>query len=234
MKWFGLLLGILTLSAQAQVIITLRGIEYSKDRHEQWSNIAISDTDSLYQKLVEDLKKNHARDAEVISVAVNAGKKATIESVVEIIYPCEQEPSSMGSSPAAGDASWLTREKPKIPLGFANLFNPYTMPPIPSSFEPRNTGSTLEVTDNGHEKNSYSITLNYEHVRWVGWDQFSFNPSGKGINYGDQPKFIRRALHISLSLKEGTWQFVGFRDAWARDSAVGAKVAFFVRVDAIR
>lgn len=234
MKWFGVLLGILTVSAQAQVIITLRGIEYSKDRHEQWSNIATSDTNSLYLKLVEDIKKNHARDAEVISVAVNAGKKATIESIVEIMYPCEREPSSMGSLSGAGGASLLAPEAPKLPMGFTNLSNPFTLPPIPPAFVPRNTGSTLEVTSNGHEKHFHSITLNYEYVRLVGWDQFTFNASGKGINYGDQPKFIKRALNISISLQEGTWQFIGFRDAWSKDSAVGDKVAFFVRVDAIR
>ncbi len=235
MKLLGFLFCALNLLAQAQEIVTLRAIEYTKERHEHWLGVATTDTGSFYTELLGDLKNNRASDAEVLSIAVNSGKKSTIEAIQEIVYSTEYEPPDLPSQQSIGGLSeFKPREEPKVPIGFQNLLNSFQLQPIPNTFEPRNTGSTLEVSSEGHSNNSYSIWLDYEIVRLIGWDKFSSSALRKGLNYGDYPRFVCRRLNIALTVKESTWQFIGFRDAWGETSPEGAKVAFFVRVDAIR
>ena len=89
-----------------------------------------SDATELRKQVQEMVAKNEAKVLETQMITARSGQKATTEAIHELIYPTEYEPPSL---PCGGnDPSSITTMK-------SNLA------PIPTAFETRNLGSTLEV-----------------------------------------------------------------------------------------
>lgn len=93
-----------------------------------------ADATKLRDTLQEMVEKKEASVFETMMLIARSSQKATTESIHEFLYPTEYEPAS-GAPDAGGKTTSPTT--PSIPQ---NIF-----PAVPTAFEPRNLGSTLEI-----------------------------------------------------------------------------------------
>lgn len=225
MKNVFLIWGALLTYCGATEIATLRAIEYPAARHAHWFSYATTKPNTLFQELQKDLQQKKALDVELISIATRSSSKSTMENREELIYPCEQEGWDLGAP--------MPFVPPKIPPtvpGYKNLVSIDAQVQTPTTFEPFFVGATFECEITKREK-AYDCQCSFEYRSHCGWIKFSANILRKGIFYPDMPKFDICRLTPRVTIPPSTWQFVGFCDAWRKDSASGAKVALFLRVD---
>jgi hypothetical protein len=110
-------------------------VEFVEMSHEALTKLlflakpASSDATKLREQIQEMVGKNEAKVLETMICAARSGQKATCESIHEFIYPTEYEPPTLPCD-VSGNKS--------------NDQGP-TTPPIPTAFDTRNLGSTLEI-----------------------------------------------------------------------------------------
>jgi len=97
-----------------------------------------SDATPLRTKLQELLEKNEAKLLDTQLVVAKSGQKATAESIAEFIYPTEYEAAGPPAPPRQA-----SDQKPAPPKEQERPFDPVKL--IPTAFDTRNVGSTLEV-----------------------------------------------------------------------------------------
>jgi hypothetical protein len=137
----------------------------------------------------------------VLSSAINISSpsKVIAESVTERMYPTEYEPPTLPCAPLEPE-----REK-KPPATFGEWIGDMASHAVPTSFETRNTGTTLEaeVTRVFGEKTTWEVKIAVDDVRYLGKD--SFGPDSLMIT---MPVFSSFRSTTSLRLKEGQWQLL--------------------------
>lgn len=152
------------------------------------------------------------------AVRVETGTKSTVESILEHIYPTEYEPpvgDKNGSSPAA-DAL-------PMPQWAA----------VPTAFETRNTGTTLEavVRSVSGKTKTWDIWLSLESVKLEGDSEYGFPLMGIKM-----PDFSSYRAGGILRLQEGAWQLLSAQSAPpnADGSPTGKTRVAIVRLDRVR
>ena len=158
-----------------------------------------------HDEVILSVGRGSARLEEMIVVRTRSGQRAKVESIAEKIYPTHF--ASPSANPAATTASATT--KPSAGAGStpgqSGAAAAATAEVLPTEFEIRNAGTTLEVEPIvGPDGITVDVTLAPEIVTLLGMD--TFGDPARGIV---QPRFLSRKLSTSISLKGGTTAFVG-------------------------
>jgi hypothetical protein len=123
-------------------------------------------------------------------VVTHSGQRAVTEAVLEKRYPTEFEPPQVPQTVVIGPPA--PAEKPKMDVA------------IPTAFETRNMGATLEVepvvSPNGEWIN---LNLVPQRVDLLGFDSYDAVSIAVGTAKIDQPKFTTAKVTTSLSLRSG-------------------------------
>lgn len=129
------------IDAPKQVQVQVEFVEMS---HEALTKLlflakpASADATKLREQVQEMVAKNEAKVLETLLSTSKSGQKATTEAIHEFIYPTEYEPPQLpGSFGKADDAVPPSPAPPNKP---SPLFNG-----VPTAFDTRNLGSTLEI-----------------------------------------------------------------------------------------
>ncbi len=118
-------------------------VEYVEMPHTALTNLLFladpktSDATGLRKQVQEMVLKNEAMVLETQLISGKSGEKVTTESVSELIYPTEYEPGSM-------PCGFTTPAPVPATPPPANVYAP-DLPILPTAFDTRNTGSSLEV-----------------------------------------------------------------------------------------
>ena len=144
----------------------------------------------LYAKvrasLGKDAGKDIVRQETFVVVRAPSGHKASVEHVTEIIYPTEYAPANVF------DAAALTPAQPKP----SSVCIP-SAPAIPTAFETRNVGFTLEIEPTLSEAGkNVNLRLVPERVTLVGQ-----SIAGQDISKTEMPIFEVQRINTSSRLK---------------------------------
>ncbi len=126
------------LNAPRQVQVTLEFIEVPSAEATRllYKEKLGKDGSKLREELQKAIDAQKASLHETMMVVARSGQKATTESIREVIYPTEYEPSCAGLGDAANKESVTPQEK---------AFKAAMQSVTPTAFETRNTGGTLEI-----------------------------------------------------------------------------------------
>lgn len=213
-------------STARQVRVQVEFIEMS---HEELTNLMIKpragandqDLRDACTKLVE---QNKATILETTSIIARSGDKAATESITEFIYPTEWKPYELANQLEAPESD----EAPK-----ALEFIPQ---PIPSAFETRNLGTTLQVEPTlGEDSRTIALRLAPELVYHVGNENWSQWVTKKGDGSIKMPSIYSLRLSTALIMIDGQPCLVAVQspkdDSGKTDFT--RKIAVFVRCDVL-
>lgn len=139
----------------------------------------------------------------------------TLESIREIIYPVEFKPSNESTLLERWEASKQQREGEKNVEG-TGTFARYKVEAapglagasLPTSFETRNTGVTLEMTVSGRSDDPWA-KVNFERVKMVGESVYRrIEDQGNWIPDMTMPLFASTRCTAFCRLERGRWTLV--------------------------
>lgn len=123
-------------------------VEYLEMSHEALTKLLFiakpknADATKLRETVQEWVNKNEAKVVETQICVARSNQKATVESIHEFIYPTEYEPPELPGT--------FSSEKSGPEPG-----PDWTLGPVPTAFETRNLGSTLEIEPTVSEDNRF-------------------------------------------------------------------------------
>lgn len=148
------------------------------------------------------------------AIRLDAGLTATVEGIVETIYPTEYEPPGVGRALAA-----ISEEPPQsAPKGLLELFQGLANDATPCAFETRNTGSTIEV-----EVRSVEAEQDAWDVRWAPEVVELVGESLWGEGLLKQPTFASTRLNSSFRIRDGEWTLAGLSAVGHKDGVTDPK-----------
>ena len=135
------------------------------------------------------------------AVSMATPTKVTAESITERIYPTEYEPPSL-------PGSFLGSSK-LAPTNWREVVDAALQHTTPTSFETRNTGTTLEAEAflMPDMEKTWDLRLSVEDVRLLGRDPF-----GAEALKIDMPAFSSFRTNGHLRIKEGEWQILSMME----------------------
>lgn len=141
-----------------------------------------------------------------LSHAINVSSltKVTGESVTERIFPTEYEPPELTCSPQSSPPPGEMK-----PPTFGGWIEDLAGHAVPTSFETRNTGTTLDANVSavaGQEK-VWNTSINVEDVRYLSFERFGADTLGIGM-----PVYSRFRSNGELRMKEGQWQVLSIME----------------------
>jgi hypothetical protein len=138
----------------------------------------------LRAELQKQLEAGKAKMLETQMVTARSGQKATSESIHEFIYPTEYSPPELPS--------------PSTPL------SPIRIPAIPTAFETRNLGSTLEIEPTLDVSGSLiDLRLLPELTYHTGNNTWQEVTEGKDTYRVQMPNFYKISFNTSMALIPG-------------------------------
>jgi hypothetical protein len=178
-------------------------------------SVELADAAALYHKKLPDSKvyaeltarvgKGQAKQEAFTVIRARSGEKALVENISEFIYPTEFDhgnaPNTTPAPPIPSDGT-----KPAIPTPPATPAPPtVTAPVMPTSFETRNTGVTLEIEPTIGDNDEIidlriipdRVTL-VERVKW-----------GQGVSETEMPIFETQRMTLATTLIAGQPQMLG-------------------------
>ena len=159
-----------------------------------------------------------AKQVETQLIIARSGETSTVESITEFTYPAEYEPA--GGLPSAMTTSSPTDRTPT--------------PSIPTSFETRNLGSTLEIQpaidNSGHLidlRLSPQITQHLGEKIWPKW------ADSQGETLVQTPLFSVNRINLGVSLAAGQHTLISTVSAPGKDGMPDhqRKILVFVRAE---
>lgn len=167
----------------------------------------------MYAEIKARVAKGQAKLETFTVIRARSGEKALVESISELIYPTEFEHGNgpTPSDPSPTRANIKEGTNPTIPPQVAtNHFAPaapagYFAPILPTSFETRNTGVTLEVEPT-ISRNNQIIDLRFapDNVTFVERSKW-----GQGVSEAELPVFESQRITTAVTLYDGQPQLVG-------------------------
>jgi hypothetical protein len=133
-------------------------------------------------------------------LAIDSSTKVLSESITERIYPTEYEPPSL-------PGSFIGKEEP--PKNWSELVEEILKGIVPTSFETRNTGATLEADAEPveGEERIWNVRLALEDVSLVGRDSYGEMPKVVSM-----PAFTNFRLTTGFLLEEGKWRLASVQE----------------------
>jgi Flp pilus assembly secretin CpaC len=182
----------------------------------------------LRKQMAQLIKDGKASVMETLLCTAISGHKATTESIEEFIYPTEYEPATLPDKKEVKEGEGA--EKP------ADTRVDTAIGPQPTSFEPRNVGSTLEIEPTLSFDNKI-IDLRFcpEIVYHVGNEVWAEWKGKHGNSPIQMPKFYVLRLSTSVMLTDGHYMLAAALTPKNKEGAVDAtrKLMVFVKADVI-
>ena len=184
-----------------QVQVTLEFIEVSQADATQllYKDKLGMDGTKLRAALQSMVDSQKASMLETMMVVAKNGNKATTESIREVIYPTEYEepelPGSFGTS---------KENQPSIAKA------PRSSPLLPTAFDTRNTGSTLEIEPTvGNDESVIDLRIVPEIVFEAGVRKWNVHKDELGNESAvEMPYFYTIRTNSALMLKDGMPQLL--------------------------
>jgi len=175
-------------------MIEISALEYADIMTDQTIS---NDHTALRNKLIAQVKAGKATLISNQSLISRSGERATNESVRELIYQTEYEPSEpIVNVEDDEDPS----SKPMLTV----------IPPTPTAFETRNTGTTLEVEAvMGADMKTIDILFNPEIVKQVGYHEFSEWTTEFAKTKVQFPIFYTMRIAAGITVSDGQFTLVG-------------------------
>lgn len=141
--------------------------------------------DASYQALLKEVKEGRGTQDKLLEVRTVSGETVTVEQVREYTYPTEYEPAEVGDLPK------------NLPEGFKD-FDKFVTPALPTAFDTKNLGDTVEVTLSRNEENPEAIggRLTFSHVSLDGMVAW-----GEKESEVEMPKFSAQKINSAVNLK---------------------------------
>lgn len=162
---------------------------------------------ALYAKLVAAVGKDAVRQETFSLLRTISGQKATVENITEQIYPTEFESPQISNAVTTGVPE-TDKEGNEVPAKPQPMPGPVAIartPAMPSAFETRNTGFTLEIeptlSDDGKE---VDLRLVPDHVTLVGQ-----STAGQEFSTTEMPIFESQRINTAAKVKIGEPYLLG-------------------------
>ena len=215
---------LLALAANAvakQVRVTVRVIEVPHRELTKWTTGEKLSGQELHDHALKLALDGGAEIVDTSVVIVRNGGRALIESISEVIYPVEPEPSSMGV-PAPPPDLKIVRPPPLRPWGFG-------------SFATRNAGSTVEIEPTvSPDDRLVDLRLAFEMVDRASLATWMEYRDELGDGSLRKPIFDTRRLTTSMTLVAGRFElFNVFTPKPPAVPAVATRQLVFVKADVI-
>jgi len=178
----------------------------------------------LRQQVQDMVVKNEAKVLETQIICAKSGLKATAESIHEFIYPTEYEPPQI-------PVTLTSDNKEGSPLGTSGPKHPF----LPTAFETRNLGSTIEIEPTiGEGDNNIDLRFIPELVYHTGNTIWLEHKDEKGnVSKIQMPNLCTLRLNTQLTCKDGQYTLAGTvspKDAKG-EIDMTRKVMIFVKCD---
>ena len=213
------------LAAGEQVRLFLQVVELPHGKVTEWTTGKALPGREIHERAMKLAANGEAEIVETCVLIARSGEKALVESIAELIYPTEYDPSSPRHAVAQGLAD-----------GNFPVFR-YLRPAdvITNSFETRNTGSTLEIEPTvGRGGKMVDLRISFEMVDRAGLTTFTEFRDQWGDGSSRMPIFDSRRMTGSLTLKSGVfglWSIFNPRPAAV--PAATTRQLVFVRADVL-
>jgi len=175
---------------------------------------------AMHTMTLAQVKDGKAKILETCMVVSRSGQKATVESIRELLYPTEYEPTCQG----------LFGPVPEIQPPPTLRPNEFT------AFETRNTGVTFEVEPTIGE-NGHFIDLRFapEIISLLRFDTWMEHKDRWGEDSYRMPVFETWRVNTSVTLLDGQFEMVSVITPQPNKPAPAAprKILVFVRADVI-
>ncbi|MCX6873592.1 MAG: hypothetical protein NTW21_07265 [Verrucomicrobia bacterium] len=173
--------------------------------------------DKLHSQAMALVRGGKAKVLETCIITTFPGSKATIESLREVIYPSDYEPS------------WPPGYVPPVP---ATPNPPFRLrPETPSAWDTRNTGVTLEIEPSVTYDKRVDLRFVSElvdPVALVTWMDFVDEWGDGSIR---RPTFGTLRTNTSITIELGSFELAGILTPKPNAPAVSRKILVFVRAD---
>lgn len=208
-------------------------VEFIDVAHEQLTELMFGEKPpandvELRKQAGQLVKDGKATVMETLLCTARSGEKATSESIEELIYPSEYEPAQLPEDPHSKDKEETDKAKPTR-LDSA-------IGPLPTAFQTRNLGSTLEIEPTLSEDNKI-IDLRFlpQIVYHVGNQVWAEWKGEHGNSPVQMPTFYCVRLNTAVTLADGKPMFVAALTPKKQDGTPDntRKLMVFVRADVI-
>ena len=206
-------------------------VEFIDVSHEQFTELMNGDqpaaNDGELRKQVSQLVKDgKATVVETLLTTAQNGQKAFTYSHEEVIYPTEYEGAVLADHTHAEDAQGTTKT-PRTRI------DP-TVGPMPTSFEPRYVGPTLEIepTISG-DKKMIHLRFESEIVYHLGNEVWAEWKGPYGNSPLQMPKFYVLRLITTLSLTDGHYMLAAAQSPKNKEGKVDSTRKLMVFVKAV-
>ncbi len=168
------------------------------------------DDPKLYKELVDRVAKGKAIQEQFAVIRARSGEKAMLESISEQIYPTEYENGNVADSkatvnpapanpPAAAAGAATQAPQPQSQPQAARDRDVPLAPPLGTSFETRNVGSTYEIEPTlGEDNQIIDLRAAPDLVTYAGRSKWS-----KDTSETEMPTFESQRTNTALTIRAG-------------------------------
>ena len=204
-------------------------VEFIDVSHEQFTELMFgpkppANDNELRRQVAQLVKDGNATVLETLLCTSKSGNKATSESVEEFIYPTEYEPATLPDNVKGDEAAGKTEGK-----------RPATGP-MPTAFETRNVGSTLEMEPTlGSDNKTIDLRFVPEIVYHVGNEVWAEWKGEHGNSPVQMPTFYTVRVNTAVTLSDGNSMLTAALSPKGKDGKPDftRKLMVFVKADVI-
>lgn len=232
MKRLILALGLLTSLLGAQnVAITCQQWEIPRGSEADWVTLMQDQPDSVAASLRKQATQGKAKFAGMSLIQGRADISLSMEQIRELIFVSDYEPPELppqALTPPANNTQSPAPTWEKLMLqGYQQVRIPPSYQSVPTAFEVRNTGTTVQFRATVSEQQNLSLQVAWEHVRLVGITDYTIKLAGAKDLAHQFPLFAVERTMRKLTMKPGQWQpFV----MWKRNQP-DISIILLMRVD---
>jgi hypothetical protein len=158
--------------------------------------------EATYQKLLGLIEAKKAQVTGWPQLVTKSGNRAVAENIREVRYATEFSPLEAAPPAAVGGAPVPA---PEVPKGTPPLEGV-----LPTTFETRNAGATLELEPAlAADRKTIEVNICAQHVRLVGWDNSTVRENGTTKITVPQPRFHTNKVTQNLSVRVGQHLLIG-------------------------
>ena len=156
-------------------------------------------SEATFRELNAMIKAKKAKLLSCPTVETKSGNRCVIEIIQEVRYATEFSPQDGGKvanpAPAAEKAGPVKAPPHQMPAAIGV---------VPTAFETRNTGVTLEVEPIlGPDGKMVDMTFSPQHVELLGWDTQDVEENGKLVQRIPQPRFHTNKVTSTATVRSG-------------------------------
>jgi hypothetical protein len=221
-----LLLALSGIAAGSQVRVILQVVEVPHATLTKWTGGEALAGREIHERAMTLAANGGAEIVETCVLIARSGERALAESIAELIYPTEYEPSSQPNALPSGGLA-----EGQFPV--LRYLRPADV--LSTSFETRNTGSTLEIEPMvGAGGKRVDLRINFELVDRASLITFTEFRDQWGDGSSRMPIFDTRRMTGSMTLTNGVFDLWNvFTPKPAAVPAATTRQLVFVRADVL-